>query len=112
MKTRWLFSLSAVIVFAVFAQLPATAQEEDERPVTLEEVPPAVKATVLELAGDHPILEIEEVRIRQGIYYEAEWLVDDMEIEILVAGDGGLLCRSVEEPDREDEDEDEEDDDD
>lgn len=97
----------AVGVIGVTAALLACAEKVQERQVTLEQVPPAVKATVLNEAGDHPILELEEVRLGEKIYYEAEWMEGDLEVEIQVAPDGTLLGRLTEEPDDEDNNDDE-----
>lgn len=97
----------AVGVIGVTAALLACAEKVQERQVTLEQVPPAVKATVLKEAGDHPILELEEVRLGEKIYYEAEWMEGDLEVEIQVAPDGTLLGRLTEEPDDEDNNDDE-----
>ena len=62
-----------------------------ERDVTLDELPPAVKAVILEAAGAHKIRELEEVTRPDGIVYEAEWLVDEKEFEIEVTADGTVL---------------------
>lgn len=88
----------AVGVIGVTATLLACAEKVQERDVTLEQVPPAVKATVLKEAGDHTILELEEVRLGEKIYYEAEWMEGGLEVEIQVAPDGTLLGRSTEKP--------------
>ncbi|MFH1843727.1 MAG: hypothetical protein ABIF77_11035, partial [bacterium] len=45
-----------------------------------------------------------------GIFYEAEWLEGEMEVEILVASDGKLLDREVEKADAGVEDDDDDDD--
>lgn len=101
----------AVGVIGVTATLLACAEKVQERDVTLEQVPPAVKATVLKEAGDHTILELEEVRLGEKIYYEAEWMEGDLEVEIQVAPDGTLRGRLTEEPDDEGNDDDEGDED-
>lgn len=99
----------AVGVIGVTAPLLACAEKVQEREVTLEQVPSAVKATVLKEAGDHPILELEEVRLGEKIYYEAEWMEGGLEVEIQVAPDGTLLGRLTEEPDDDDNDDNDDD---
>ena len=102
----------AVGVIIVSVPLLADSGKVEERPVTLDQLPPAVHSTILAEAGDHAIQELEEVRITK-IYYEAEWIESGMEVEVKVAPDGTLLDRSTEEPHDEgddDEDDDEEED--
>ena len=83
--------------------------EDGEVDVTLDQVPAAVKATILKEAAGHQIEEIErETRGGQAVY-EAEWKTGGKEIEIKVAPDGTLLAKEVE--DDEDEGEDDGDDD-
>ena len=84
---------------------------EPERELALEDLPEAVRVTILGAAGTNTILEIEEVRVGDRLTYEAEWLEDGMEIEIEVAPDGELLEREVKAPDDDSEDEDDEDED-
>lgn len=81
----------------------ANTPREQEREITLDQLPAAVKAIVLEEAGDHQILEVEEVRLGADLYYEADWLADGMEVEVQVAPDGTLIGREIEEPDDDDE---------
>jgi len=77
--------------------------EEHEQKVTLDQVPAAVKATILKEAGGAKIREIEKETKGDRTIYEAEFVKDGKEIEIKVAPDGTLLKRKVE---REDDDED------
>ena len=87
--------------------------EEEEKEVTLDQVPAAVRATILKEAGENKVEEIE-VEIKDGReVYEAEWKVDGKEVEIKVAADGTLLKKKIEsDDDEEGDDADEEDDDD
>ena len=85
---------------------------EDEKEVTIDQVPAAVKATILKEAGKNKITEIEEVsKDGKVIYYEAEIKVDGKEIDIMVAPDGKLLGKEIEDDDDEDDDDDDDDDD-
>ena len=54
---------------------------EQEKEVTLNEVPKKVKATLLKAAGKNEIKEIEEVVLK---LYEAEWVRGKKEVEIFV----------------------------
>lgn len=82
-----------------------------ERDVTIDQVPAAVKAAILEAAGSHEIRELEEVTRPDGIVYEAEWMVDGKEVEIEVASDGTVLDSDEEEHDDVDDNDDEDNDD-
>ncbi len=76
--------------------------EENERAVLLDQVPAAVKATILREAGKNKIEEIEKETRGGKRIYEAEWVVGDEEIEIKVASDGTLLSKETAEADDDD----------
>lgn len=103
MKKNVLFFLlmaSMVGMCALIATPIITDDGETEKEVTLEQVPKAVKDTILKEAGDHKITEIEEVsKDGKVIYYEAEWKVGRKEVEIMVDPNGKLLGKEVEEDD-------------
>jgi hypothetical protein len=91
----------------------AEGEEDDdegeiEKEITIEELPDAARATILKEAGDHEIIELEEVIYKGKTFYEAEWLEDGMEVEVAVTPEGEVIGREIEVPD----DEAEEDDDD
>jgi uncharacterized membrane protein YkoI len=86
--------------------------EDGEVDVTLDQVPDAVRATILKEAAGHKIEEIERETRGGRTVYEAEWEVDGKEIEIKVAPDGTLLSKDVEGDDDDDEDDNDDDDDD
>jgi len=106
--------VGALVVLGVLAALSAPAQagecEKKEKKVTIEQVPAAVKATILKEAGDNKIKEIEEITKGDVKTYEAEWVADGKEVEIKVAADGKLLRKKTKEADDDDEDEEEDDD--
>jgi len=78
--------------------------DDGERKITIDQVPAAVKATILREAGDNKIEELE-VETENGVTtYEAEWHEGGKEIEIKVAADGTLLAREVEDEDNDDDD--------
>jgi hypothetical protein len=76
--------------------LAAWAAQEDEEQVALDQVPAAVKATILREAAGGEIKEIE-VETKDGkTFYEAEFVRDGKTIEIKVAPDGTLLEKEEE----------------
>jgi uncharacterized membrane protein YkoI len=83
--------------------------DEDEEEVTLDEVPAAVKATILANAQGGTIEEIERETEDGQVVYEAEVVINGKEYDIEVAADGKLL--EIEEEDEEDDDDDDDDDD-
>lgn len=91
-----LFLVAAATVWAT------KDKEETERPITWEKLPEAVQVTVLEQAGENKITELEQVTVGDQVLFEAEWMEGEMEVEILVAPDGKLVQKEIEEPDDED----------
>lgn len=83
--------------------LAAWAVDAKDEKVSLDQLPPAVKATILKEAAGAEITEIEREMKNGKTVYEAEFLRDGREIEIMVGPDGTLLGREVE---HEDDDED------
>jgi hypothetical protein len=69
----------------------AETRRVTERSVTLDKVPPLVKEALLREAGDHQILEVDEISGPNGLSYEAEWLVDGREVEIRVDSAGRIM---------------------
>jgi uncharacterized membrane protein YkoI len=74
----------------------AWAAQEDEERVTLDQVPAAVKATILREAAGGEIKEIEVETEGGQTFYEAEFVRDGKVIEIKVAPDGTLLKKEEE----------------
>jgi hypothetical protein len=83
------------------------ACKKTEKKVTIEQVPAAVKATILKEAGSNAVKEIEEVS-KEGsiVFFEAEWKTDGKEVEIKVAPDGKLLGKKIETDDGDDDEDD------
>lgn len=69
----------------------------DEEEVSIDQVPAAVKATILKEAAGAKITEIERETKDGKTIYEAEFLQDGKEIELKIAPDGTLLGRKIEE---------------
>ena len=78
--------------------------DDDEEEVTLDEVPAAVKDTILANAQGGTIEEIERETEDGQVVYEAEVEINGKEYEIEVAADGTLL--EIEEDDDDDDDDD------
>lgn len=76
--------------------------DEGEKAVTLDQVPAAVKATILKEAGSNKVLEIVEETQGGRTVYEAEWKSGGKEVEVKVAADGTLLETQVEDEDDDD----------
>ncbi len=76
--------------------LVAWAGDEQEEEVTLDQVPAAVKATILKESAGGKITEIERETKNGKTVYEAEFLRNGQEIEIKIAPDGTVLGREVE----------------
>ena len=94
-KTAMLLPLIGLGVIGMVT-LMARAEDEHEEEVTLDQVPAAVKATILREAAGGRITEIERETKDGKTAYEAEFMLDGKEIEIKVAPDGTLLHREVE----------------
>jgi len=80
--------------------------DEDEAKVSIDQVPAAVKATILKEAQGAKIKEIEKETKNGRTVYEAEFVADGKEVEIQVAPDGKLLKRQVGDDDDDDDDDD------
>ena len=98
-STKTLLAIGFGVVGAM--TLVAGAGEEQEEQVSLDQLPPAVKATILREARGGTIQEIERERENGKIVYEAEVIIDGKEFDIEVAADGTLLTREGDEPEEE-----------
>lgn len=94
-KTKTLLPMIGLGVVGALAFV-AWAAEDDEQQVTLDQVPAAVKATILKESAGAKITEIERETKDGKTTYEAEFLLNGKEIEIKVAPDGTLLGREAE----------------
>jgi len=99
-----LFALAAGPVVEKEAQ---DAEVEQEREISLDEVPEAARIVILEEAGEHQVLEVEEIIVEGEVFFEAEWIAGGKEVEITVTRDGQVAGREVEDIDDEDAGEDE-----
>ncbi|MEZ4652334.1 MAG: hypothetical protein R3E12_01670 [Candidatus Eisenbacteria bacterium] len=100
LENRWVILLATVVAGALSGSGPVRAEDEgeggSERAVNLADIPEATRAAILEEAGDHPIVELDEYSTAEGLWYEAVWVVGDQEIEVLVDAKGNILARGSE----------------
>ncbi|UCG32109.1 MAG: hypothetical protein JSU68_10630 [Phycisphaerales bacterium] len=91
MKTRMmLLSVVGLSVVGLVAFV-AWAGDEQEEEITLDAMPEAARAALLELAGGAMISEAECEQEHGVLVYEAEWVADGIEHEAAVTADGALL---------------------
>jgi uncharacterized membrane protein YkoI len=89
--------LSAVGLSVVgLLTLVAWATQVHEEEVTLDQVPAAVKATILKESAGGKITEIERETKHGKVTYEAEFIINGREVEIEIAPDGTILGRETE----------------
>ncbi len=69
----------------------ATGLAWDEEEVSLDQVPAKVRATLLKLAGDAKITEVERETEGGIVTYEAEWEVNGLEIEVELTSSGEVI---------------------
>ncbi|MBN2376289.1 MAG: PepSY-like domain-containing protein [Sedimentisphaerales bacterium] len=121
LKKNWkrlgLFGVLGVAILALSVVAGTELLSQDDEEVSLDAVPAAVKATILEEADGAEVKEVEKEVEDGKVVYEADIVVDGQEVEVKVAEDGTLLSREIDDEDEEgdvddDEDEDDEDDED
>jgi hypothetical protein len=71
--------------------LVALAVDESEEKVSLDQLPPAVKATILEEAKGGAIEQIGREREGDKTVYEAEWTVGGQKHDAKVSAEGALI---------------------
>jgi hypothetical protein len=82
---------------------------DEEEEVSIDEVPGAVKATILKHAKGGKITEVERENEDGKVIYEAEVIIDGKEVDLKVAPNGRLLGKEVEDEDDESDDDDDDD---
>ena len=96
MRQEFLLSIIALLLFTMPGAYANSGQEET---VALDDVPKAVKATIIKEADGADVLEVErEIRKGQTVY-EAEFVRNGKEIEIEVSLDGTLLKTEIDDED-------------
>lgn len=112
MTKRWAFCIVTGLALLCAVAATGWASGDDEERVTIDQVPAAVRATILKEAKGGTIKEIERETENGKTIYEAEIIIDGKEVEIEVAVDGTLLGREIEEADDDDDDDEDDDEDD
>ena len=109
-QARWLMALGLAMAVALSAW--AGEEKAKEEKVTLDQVPAAVKETLLKEVKDGKITEIERETEGEVVTYEADAVIGGKKCEITVAADGKLISnRPADDEDDDDGDDDDEDDD-
>lgn len=98
---NWMLTLGVVVLGLSMVSLAEEAKKEtkvkkEEKKVTIDQVPAAVKEAILKEAGKSEIKKIEEVTKGDAKVYKAEWMVDGKEVEVKLAADGKLLKKETE----------------
>jgi hypothetical protein len=75
--------------------------EGKEVKVTLDQVPPAAKATLLKEANGNPIPSVDKEEMNGKTVYEADVKMNGTNWEIVVAQDGKLISKKVDNEDNE-----------
>ncbi len=86
--------LAGILAMGILVLVAGADGNEEE--LTIDQVPAAVKATILREANGAPIAGIERETKNGRTIYEAEFRVNGREIEIQIAPDGTLLSRRPE----------------
>ncbi|HUW20972.1 MAG TPA: PepSY-like domain-containing protein [Sedimentisphaerales bacterium] len=76
--------------------------ENEEEKLSIDQVPAAVKSTIVKEAAGGTIKEIETETEDGKTIYEAEVIINGQEVEIKVAADGTLLSKKAEDDDDDD----------
>lgn len=77
-----------------------------EAEITLDAVPEAVREAILKAADGAEIEEVEMITAHGVTRYEAEWVVDGKEVEILLDAEGQVLRMEIEDDGDDDDDDD------
>jgi uncharacterized membrane protein YkoI len=108
LRRHWkLTGMAMVMTVGLTLSLGALASRqmaEQEKAVSIDQVPPAVKATLLAQGGT---IEEIEVHMENGrTVYEADVLIGGQQLEVKVAADGSLISQEADDENHEQEEED------
>ena len=121
MSTRVLYTLAPIVTLALALagckNMEWGGDDDDhgvkEQSVTMDEVPVAVRTTLMKEAGDGKVQEIDKQMWRGKTVYEADVLMGNQQKwEIAVREDGQLLRKMLDEETDDEDDRDDDDDDD
>jgi hypothetical protein len=104
MKLRWGITaiVAAAFAFAVGCNHMHKSKEKDEEDegdevkMTMDQVPPAVRATLMQQAGGAMIKSVDQEHPKSGkIVYETDVMQNGKNWEIRVAEDGTLISKKI-----------------
>jgi len=81
-----------------------------ERDVSFNQTPAPGREGLLKKAGKNRVHEIEEIYTNKGLFYEAEWIDGEWEVEVVLTDKGALFCMEMELICDDDDDDDDDDD--
>ncbi|MCK5565852.1 MAG: PepSY domain-containing protein [Planctomycetes bacterium] len=90
-----------ILVAAIICVIAYAGEHGKDEDLSLDQVPAAVKATIVEQAQDGEIKEIELEDEDGELLYEAKVVIDGQEYELKISPDGTLLSKEVEDDDDE-----------
>ena len=86
----------AAIVVAVWLLTPASGCASNETTVTINDLPPAVRATLDKETAGGKISEIEKETKNGKVVYSADANIDGKDYDIAIAEDGKLISKELE----------------
>lgn len=86
----------AAIVVAAYLLVAASGCASQETTVTMNDLPPAVRATLEKEIAGGKISEIEKETKGGKVVYSADAKIDGKEYEIAIAEDGKLISKEIE----------------
>ena len=101
MKTKWMISVLMALALVGIATYTARADDKDEKPTTIDQIPAAASATIKKEVGQNTIDKVLECTKDNKTYYEAQYTVNDKKMKVKVDPDGKVLKKGpVEEEDK------------
>jgi uncharacterized membrane protein YkoI len=103
MKTRigWILVAAAALGLAACAEDEHHESKHNEIPVTMDQVPPPVKATIVRESEGGTIGDIDKETKHDKLVYEADASISGTNYEIKVAEDGTLLSKKLDNEEQE-----------
>ena|SRR5467141_2210198 len=106
-KLLWLRSvvmpgLMTISVAAIGAEMADNDRSEAAIEVSIEQVPPPARATIMQAAGRGTVQEIERLSRNGTILYAAAFLADGKQRVMLVTADGAVVAQQAEDDDDDD----------
>jgi uncharacterized membrane protein YkoI len=102
---RWLLLGLCITGLSAAITLTAIAKDKDkdetEVKIKLDDVPPPVKATLIQEAFGVPLTDVEKETDDGKTVYEADAKIANTPYEIKVAGDGTLISKKIDKEDDE-----------